>query len=458
MAVEFFRTFSDYDRQAAEARRRRAMADLLAQQVVEPTDYGRGPIPAAAPLVQGLQAFMAARAGKKAEQAAESAKETGQREARQFLKAFTDEDKVIDQPVSDTPTAMPKVTAPQFEDGRITAPAQVEAMEMPQMAAPQVQLSRFGNLTREQRLALALEGALTSENPAIQRIAQMQYQTLQPQQSRLQVGAIDPAKFTPQSLAAAMQSGDVSQLQPIDGGKAPTVAGGMMWNAEKGQFVPIPGYAEQQGQIAASKRPDVIVTAGSGGGMGKPPAGYRYTAEGNLEAIPGGPADPSRERVMPGGITQNVVEERARGRKFADISSRANEFISAIEGGQLPLSPVSSAKYQAQRLFDSSRGVQPSEKEPYVRFFDLQRFVNEQVNAILNLAKGPQTEGDALRARQQILDNPNNEKVVVSALRNLQRIYDKEAELAEQTAADYEKQYGRGAAPTVPAAPSRSKW
>jgi len=262
MAVKPFQVSTEYDRQAADARKRRRMADLLAQQVVEPTQYGPGPTPAAAPLVQGLQAFIAARAGKKAEQAAESAKETGQREARQFLKAFTDEDKVIDQPMSDTPTAMPKVTAPQFEDGRITAPAQVEAMEMPQMAAPQVQLSRFGNLTREQRLALALEGALTSENPAIQRIAQMQYQTLQPQQSRLQVGAIDPAKFTPQSLAAAMQSGDVSQLQPRDEGKSPTVAGGMMWSAEKGQFVPIPGYAEQQGQIAASKRPDVVVTGG----------------------------------------------------------------------------------------------------------------------------------------------------------------------------------------------------
>jgi len=262
MAVEFFRTFSDYDRQAAEARRRRAMADLLAQQVVEPTQYGPGPTPAAAPLVRGLQAFMAARAGKKAEQAAESAKETGQREARQFLKAFTDEDKVIDQPVSDTWTAMPKVTAPQFEDGRITAPAQVEAMEMPQMAAPQVQLSSFGNLTREQRLALALEGALTSENPAIQRIAQMQYQTLQPKPKQLEVGAIDPSKFTPQSLAAAMQSGDVSKLERLDEGKAPTVAGGMMWSAEQNKFVPIEGYAEQQERIARAKRPDVMVTGG----------------------------------------------------------------------------------------------------------------------------------------------------------------------------------------------------
>lgn len=428
MAVEFFRTFSDYDRQAAEARRRRAMADLLAQQVVEPTDYGRGPIPSAAPLVQGLQAFLAARAAKKAGEAEEGVKATEARTGEQIAGRLTG-----GAPVRDI--------APPDESGLDEVAVTSQYKASPEDAF---------------RLALSPAGAAaTRGNPML---AAMLARSMEKPASRLQVGAIDPSKFTPQSLAAAMQSGDVSKLERLDEGKSPTVAGGMMWDAGKGQFVPIPGYAEQQGQIAASKRPDVIVTAGSGGGMGKPPAGYRYTAEGNLEAIPGGPADPSRERVMPGGITQNVVEERARGRKFADISSRANEFISAIEGGQLPLSPVSSAKYQAQRLFDSSRGVQPSEKEPYVRFFDLQRFVNEQVNAILNLAKGPQTEGDALRARQQILDNPNNEKVVVSALKNLQRIYNKEAELAEQTAADYEKQYGRGAAPTVPAAPSRSKW
>ena len=365
MAVEFFRTFSDYDRQAAEARRRRAMADLLAQQVVEPTDYGRGPIPAAAPLVQGLQAFMAARAGKKAEQAAESAKETGQREARQFLKAFTDEDKVIDQPVSDTPTAMPKVTAPQFEDGRITAPAQVEAMEMPQMAAPQVQLSRFGNLTREQRLALALEGALTSENPAIQRIAQMQYQTLQPQQSRLQVGAIDPAKFTPQSLAAAMQSGDVSQLQPIDGGKAPTVAGGMMWNAEKGQFVPIPGYAEQQGQIAASKRPDVVVA-----GSGKPQPLASPTETGQFltdeEAVKAGFAPGTVVRRRDGVVLQappqaqrvSQANKAAAVNRVDQVASRLMQQMDNIKtGGVLGVTGALSKVFDSQdaKLFESYR-------------------------------------------------------------------------------------------------------
>jgi len=89
MAVEFFRTFSDYDRQAAEARRRRAMADLLAQQVAEPTQYGPGPTPAAAPLVRGLQAFLAARAAKKAGEAEEGVKATEARTGEQIAGRLT---------------------------------------------------------------------------------------------------------------------------------------------------------------------------------------------------------------------------------------------------------------------------------------------------------------------------------------------------------------------------------
>ena len=419
MAVEFFRTFSDYDRQAAEARRRRAMADLLAQQVVEPTDYGRGPIPAAAPLVRGLQAFMAARAGKKAEQAAESAKETGQREARQFLKAFTDEDKVIDQPVSDTPTAMPKVTAPQFEDGRITAPAQVEAMEMPQMAAPQVQLSRFGNLTREQRLALALEGALTSENPAIQRIAQMQYQTLQPQQSRLQVGAIDPAKFTPQSLAAAMQSGDVSQLRPIDGGKAPTVAGGMMWDAQKGNFVPIPGYAEQQGQIAASKRPDVIVTGGRGSNE---PLVSVKGPDGTPILVP---------RSQAAGMTPYSAKQEAqdveRVRSMADKSASTQTALDNI--AQLIVDPGRQAGTGASSFLGNIPGTAARGFQARLETFKAQTFI-PMVSALKGMGALSDAEGKKLSAAVGALDPDMREEDFELELRKVAKTLYNKAKIA----------------------------
>ena len=41
--------------------------------------------------------------------------------------------------------------------------------------------------------------------------------------------------------------------------KPPTTSGGMQWDATQKRFVAIPGYEEQQGRIAAARRPDVVV-------------------------------------------------------------------------------------------------------------------------------------------------------------------------------------------------------
>ena len=65
---------------------------------------------------------------------------------------------------------------------------------------------------------------------------------------------------------------------------------------------------------------------------------------------------------------------------------------------------------------------------------------------------------------EQILDNPDNEKVVLSALRDLKRLYGQETELSNQVVQDYEREFGRGSV-AVPgsggAAPSgipQSEW
>jgi hypothetical protein len=81
MADERYKTVSmfalpdEYQRQASEARRRRRMAEILAQQAYQPGDIQNAPIPRGAPLVRGLQAFLAARAARKADEAEESAEE-----------------------------------------------------------------------------------------------------------------------------------------------------------------------------------------------------------------------------------------------------------------------------------------------------------------------------------------------------------------------------------------------
>jgi hypothetical protein len=219
----FFQVSTEYDRQAADARKRRRMADLLAQQVIEPTQYGPGPTPAAAPLVQGLQAFLAARAGRKADEAEETALETktrAEREAAQQVAA----------------------TGSQIA-GRLVGGAPVRDIAPPDA-------SGLGEVAIESRYRKDPEGALAIG--MTQRGGE----------------AISKAPLLASMLA--------NQMKEPKEPKAPTVAGGMMWSAEQNKFVPIEGYADQQERIARAKRPDVVVTGG--GGMGKPPAGYRYTA------------------------------------------------------------------------------------------------------------------------------------------------------------------------------------
>jgi len=266
MADERYKTVSmfalpdEYQRQASEARRRRRMAEMLAQQAYQPGDIQNAPIPAAAPLVQGLQAYLAARAGRKADEAEESAKETASREARQLFRALTEEGDTTTNAVQPAMTPMAKtVTAPQFEDGRITAPASIEMGAPPPMIAPETQLSRY-NLTPGQRRAAALEGMLTSENPMLQKVAGAIYPTLQPEKAKLQTAAVNLKDLTPASARRFAVSGDPKDIEYAEEpSKAPVTVGGMKWDAKKGDYVPIKGYVEQQRDIATAKRPDVVI-------------------------------------------------------------------------------------------------------------------------------------------------------------------------------------------------------
>lgn len=250
MALEQVSTFvlpNEYQRQATEARRRRRMAEMLAQQAYQPSDIS-APIPTAAPLVQGLQAFLAARAERKADEAEEAATKAGTQEARDFLRALTEPEKKLDVGQAAV-ESIKQMGTPELVDGRLEYRKTAMPGPTPEMipqAGPQVRLGRKpeddqifmqtdtgretdpqriaallanpqmkAGFTDEQRRSLALEGMLTSQNPMLQKVAGAIYPTLQPEKAKLQLGNIDPAKFTPASIAAALKSGDVSDLQAI---------------------------------------------------------------------------------------------------------------------------------------------------------------------------------------------------------------------------------------------------
>ena len=266
MAVKSVSTFAlpdEYQRQASEARRRRRMAEMLAQQAYQPGDIQNAPIPRGAPLVQGLQAYLTARAARKADEAEESAKETASREARDFLNTLTKPREDFDKTMN-LKEAL-QLGTPELVDGQLQYPDMTaSSLEMIPQAGPRVQLgrkpeddqvympaavSRFTATGREtdpqrmaemlanpqfksgftdeqllkQRLNLTREAMLTSENPMVQKVASAIYPTLQPEKTKLSVGAVDLSKLTPASAKLFAASGDPEDIEyRADGGATPT--------------------------------------------------------------------------------------------------------------------------------------------------------------------------------------------------------------------------------------------
>ncbi len=273
MADERYKTVSmfalpdEYQRQASEARRRRRMAEMLAQQAYQPGDIQNAPIPRGAPLVRGLQAFLAARAARKADEAEEGAMKAQTQEARDFLNTLTRPREDFDKTMNLGQVL--QIGTPELVDGQLRYPdisTEAPNLKMIPQEGPRVQLgrkpeddqvympaavSRFtatGRETDPQRMAamlanpefkssftdeqllekrrnLALEGMLTSQNPLVQQIGQMQYALMQPKQP--EIGAVSPADFTPESLAEYQRTGNFGVLKMRDQPAKPEAMSGL---------------------------------------------------------------------------------------------------------------------------------------------------------------------------------------------------------------------------------------
>lgn len=166
--VEVFRAPSEYERSAAEARRRQRMAEMLAAQAYDPSQVVNAPIPSAAPLVQGLQAFLTARQARKAEEAAEKARTADVQSMQDLIRQLGPQERSgAEEAVADIArTAQPGSFGP---DGTYT-PSTITPSNMPigmpyTEAAPTGQArqdillqAQFGGSPRAAELAKALMG------------------------------------------------------------------------------------------------------------------------------------------------------------------------------------------------------------------------------------------------------------------------------------------------------------
>jgi hypothetical protein len=150
---------SEYERAAMEARRRQRMAEMLAQQAYDPSTVQGAPIPSAAPLVQGLQAFLTARQQRKAEEAlekAEAADVEGYRKLREELGPRSQIAAPTNTQIAES-VGMPQIA----EDGTVS----YGQTAMPKLGMEQV-------MPTAQERERALEDAFLAGSPRAQKYAE----------------------------------------------------------------------------------------------------------------------------------------------------------------------------------------------------------------------------------------------------------------------------------------------
>lgn len=189
--VQVFSLPTEYERQAAEARRREMMAEMLAQQAYDPGQYQGAPIPKAAPVVKALEGYLRGREMRKAREAGEKAEAEVSRAGQQIM-------------------------------GRLMGGAPIAEPVMPDASGldeVRVQSQYRASPDDAMRMAMTPAGSAAMRgNPAL----------------------------------AAMLA---RTMEPPEKAPAPLVTGGMYRDPKTGQWAEIPGYTAQQEAIAVARRP-----------------------------------------------------------------------------------------------------------------------------------------------------------------------------------------------------------
>jgi hypothetical protein len=254
--ISSFAAPTEYERQAAEARRRQALAEALEAQAYQPLSGSAAPTPSAAPLVMALQSFLSARQRRKAEEAGEQATQMEQEFGRRIAgrleggyvppskeeaaRVFKEGQRTAEQIMAATPveTTLQEVTpTAQYRK----APQEALSMAMTPLG--------MGAMKRAPLLATALEKSMEKPkvpdvygqiNPkdytedsikAFNRTVQSgtpDYSVLKPfekpEDKGLKVGSISPSDFTRESIAAATAANDIKLLVPVPKAVDPAAA------------------------------------------------------------------------------------------------------------------------------------------------------------------------------------------------------------------------------------------
>lgn len=203
-----------YAQRAAEIERQRRYAELMQQQAADPLQSqmvgGRVvPISPWLGLAKMLQAGLGGYAERKAAESEAEMKKQAREEANKQIQGFVEglgpqkaytSTPVMEQSSDEDRTEM----APKMAFNDITGQYEPER-KWTETTKP--------GMNRSQALAKLLE-MKSSDNPYLADATSV-LSGLMPKETSLEMGTIDPSKFTPVSIKAAMQSNDPSLLEPI---------------------------------------------------------------------------------------------------------------------------------------------------------------------------------------------------------------------------------------------------
>jgi len=173
-----------------------------------------------------------------------------------------------------------------------------------------------------------------------------------------------------------------------------------------------------------------------GGEGGKVPSGYRRSADGNLEAIPGGPGDKKTQgRPLPTAALKLQQEELDAIGTASTIAADLGEIKRQVDTKELQLGPGKNLANSALNMAGmSTKGSQ--------KFASFKATLEKLRNDSLRLNKGVQTEGDAVRAWNEILANINDQDLVSNRLDEVIKINDRAKNLRTMNVDTIRANYG----------------
>lgn len=384
-------SFGDYSSEQQDIERRRKMAEALQQQSMQPINNPMsGGYVTPISWTQGLAKMLQAYGGRK-----------GQDEATERQKALTERSKTE---AMDFVSTLPQATT---QDMNLVANDD-EGNEMP----PAMKTTQ-----PDQRvMADALRRGMASGNPLIAQMVGPMYAQMLKQN--------DPYTLGPNAVRMqgdqVIAQGNPQQFRPPDPKVAPVV---QKWSDPYELNGVMVQREENTGQIktAVTRPPQIRVSTG-GAAKQKAPVGYRFSSDGEtLEPIPGGPKDGKSVQLPTQALKLQQNELDAIG-TASSISADLAAINKQITDKKIDLGLVSNLVSQGRQAV----GLGNEQSRNYNSFL---RTLEKMRNDSLRLNKGVQTEGDSVRAWNELMGGLNDTGAVQQRLTEIQQINDRAVNL-----------------------------